>query len=94
MSDRMTELHNQKWDNLRNIGDETLELASLARAFYRTGNHTVAEELSTIANNINDATKLIRDAMALESSENLKNSEALSGAMVSGMLAMAMKHRS
>jgi len=76
------------FDNLKIVSDITYELASLASAFYRTGNEQTSEELWKYVERLRTAEKNVRDAVGESVNESYKASQEATGNMLRACIAV------
>lgn len=83
------ELINSNFEQYRTISEVAQELRSLARAFHRTGNDRMAEQLSILANDVAEAGRTLQGNYAQEQNmrinETREEISGLLGVMVTRM---------
>jgi hypothetical protein len=87
--------HNDIFDGLNAIQREANEILSMANAFDRVGNASVASELREVAACIRAAHDQIRNAYASEIGRNFERGQQATGTMIEAVLAgMALTQKS
>lgn len=85
------EPHETIWASLDRLEQVSYSLYRLGKAFYRTGNDVVSQELIDLAQFIDDEAAVIKASTNNWIDKDFKAAQMATGNMLTGMLAVSMK---